>query len=130
MLTEPTHQVARVFSHLFSRQVKVGKALKDLAAAHPNAIYIPLSSENSFASYDNWDWSRVKFRMVLSMAGSHSGDLNVNRVGLTGLSAQLRAEGWVPGVKEKVVAEFQVSVAKRALPCVCPLECPHHSPPQ
>ncbi len=101
--------MAQVFAHLFSKQVKVGGALKDLAAKHPNALYIPLSPIKDFVSYDNWDWSRVKFRLVLSMAGSHSGEANVNRIGLTGLSDVLRAEGWTPGVKEKVVAEFQVS---------------------
>lgn len=115
--TVVTSDMPAKFQRLFERYMKIERALRHLKQFHPLGSDISLdivrNGQRSLATLGNWDWSRVTAEMVMSVPGKEIGEANCGRNGKSGLAACLRARGWVPGKKQELVAEFQVSLLHR-----------------
>lgn len=99
---------ANGFRTLFVK-LKVHKALRHLIEAHPMGPQITFSPANAFENVWNWDWSRVKVRLVMSVPGTYAGVENMEEYGLCRIGKILSDEGWQPQKGEVVHAEYQVS---------------------
>jgi len=75
---------------------------------------IPFKVGEEFEDMEKWDWSRVKVRLVLSIAGNYEGVEKMRDFGLCRIGSVLEEEGWVPGKGEIVKAEYQVSITSPA----------------
>lgn len=102
------HAVPAAFARLFSRRIPIIAGLKHLTEFHPLAHDLPLTAENGFQAYHKWDWSKVRFKMVMSMAGTWREHEEMQHHGITSLAAALRESQWVPGRGEALTAEYQV----------------------
>lgn len=98
------HQFAELFAHL-----KIHKAINFLRQKHPLGSQIPISADPSFVDLSNYDWSRVKARVVISISGKYEGFDAMSKWGLGRLGQVVQEERWLPGAGERVVAEYQVS---------------------
>ncbi|CAK9780729.1 unnamed protein product [Cutaneotrichosporon oleaginosum] len=96
------------FRHLFAH-FKVYKALKWQIERHPRGKCIPISDSAHFEDFKKYDWSRVQVRLVMSIAGTHTGFKEMSKYGICRLGKILAEEGWHPRKDEKVVAEYQGS---------------------
>lgn len=98
------------FADLF-RHLKVQKAISFLRQKHPLGSQIPISADPSFVDLGNYDWSRVKARVVISISGKYEGFHNMSKWGVGRLGQVVQEEKWLPGPGERVVAEYQVNRA-------------------
>lgn len=96
-------QFRRLFSHL-----KIHKALRFLTSGHPEGQSMPISSDQSFADFGQYDWSRVQVRLVMSIPGVYNGLSKMATSGIGRLATVLEEEGWKPQPGDRVVAEYQV----------------------
>lgn len=102
-------QFVWLFGHL-----KIPKALKFLTENHPFGARIPIKhSDASFADLSRYDWSRVKVRVVMSVAGVYKGFDKMVQFGSCRLGKVIAEEGWTAPKGERLVAEYQVSVHSR-----------------
>lgn len=97
-------QFADLFKHL-----KIHKGIEFMRQKHPLGKQVPISSDPSFTDFGKWDWSRVKARLVISIAGKYEGFHDMSKWGIGRLGQVVQEEGWLPGAGERVVAEYQVS---------------------
>lgn len=96
-------QFRTLFLHL-----KVHKALRFLLDQHRAGSSIPLRPDQGFADMANWDWSRVKVKIVMSVPGTYTGADKMDEFGIARLGKVLNENGWKPRAGEVIKTEFQV----------------------
>jgi hypothetical protein len=84
------------------RALNVQPALNLMLREHP---HLPLKSIDDLS---RWDWSKVKARLIPSLAGKHTGWHEVLKNGHPRLMAALRSLGLRAGKGREVVIECQV----------------------
>ena len=95
------------FRYLFVH-LKVHKALRHLIEKHPKGSQIPFKPADAFSDLSEYDWSRVKVKLVMSVPGTYTGADKMDDFGLSRLGKVLSENGWKPQSGEMVQAEFQV----------------------
>lgn len=94
--------------------MKVHKAIKHHHEAHPFGKRIPLDPSEALQDLDNYDFSKVRVKLVMSVPGKYTGFEQMNEFGLCRLGNLLNEAKWVPPAGEKISGEYQVSLSR---PC-------------
>jgi len=90
--------------------MKVHKAIKHLKEAHPFGSRIPLDPSEALQDLNNYDFSKVRVKLVMSVPGKYTGFEQMNEFGLCRLGNLLKEAKWVPPTGEKILGEYQVSL--------------------
>jgi len=90
--------------------MKVHKAIKHLHKEHPYGKRIPLDPSQALQDLSNYDFSKVRVKLVMSVPQKYTGFDQMNEYGLCRLGSLLKEAKWAPGPGEKIVGEYQVSV--------------------
>lgn len=90
--------------------MKVHKAIKHLHKEHPYGKQIPLDPFQALQDLSNYDFSKVRVKLVMSVPKTYTGFDKMNEYGLCRLGALLKEAKWASGPGEKIVGEYQVSI--------------------
>lgn len=94
--------------------MKVHKAVKHLKESHPFGKRIPLDPSEALQDLSNYDFSKVRVKLVMSVPGKYTGFDQMNAFGLCRLGNLLKEAKWAPSTGEKIVGEYQVSQSCRS----------------
>lgn len=89
--------------------MKVHKAIRHQVEAHPTGKRIPLDPTEALQDLSEYDFSRVRVKLVMSVPGKYTGFEQMNEYGLCRLGSLLKEEQWMPSAGERIEAEYQVS---------------------
>lgn len=114
-MKQPTSRDAAMFPHSWPTQfeklfqnTRMAQAFEHLRRHHGKrrSEILALASDRSSFFLHQWDWTRVKSILVMSLPGSHG---EGEKLGMVSVAVQLRDKGWIPSPNETTFAEYQVS---------------------
>ncbi|WVN85061.1 uncharacterized protein L203_100203 [Cryptococcus depauperatus CBS 7841] len=102
------HDLPLQFRSLFAL-IRVGAALRHLSNSHARGSTLPFTGNNNFEDLKSYDWSRVKFRTLISISDQLKGVESISKYGMGRLGQILKDVGWKPKDDERVSLEYQGS---------------------